>query len=206
MRTAYSGRAAAYEAKGEVDLALTDLNMLVVYYGVELDVLDGLEAPDRAGVMTEAGEAYRSRARLLTAKGLTKSAKADTDRADKLQADAKKLTAAAAKNPPASGDPDELKRQVADLQKKLNDLRDELRRTGKTEAAAGENGQIEVSNRWTNAVTVVIDGVAYPVGPGEVRRITRAAGSFNYEVRDVQARVTRQLKAGETYTIRIEPP
>ena len=204
MRTAYSGRAAAYEAKGETERALADLNMVVLYFAVEVDVLDALEAPDRAGVMTEAADAYRARARLLNARGKAKAAQADTERADKLQAEAKKLVAAA-KDPPA-GEAAELKRRVAELQKKVDDLRDELRRAGKTEPPNGENGQIEVTNRWGNPVTVIIDGVSYVVPAGETRRVTKAAGSFSYEVRDVQARVTRQLKAGETYTIRIEPP
>lgn len=170
MRTAYSGRAAAYEARGDTERALADLNMVVLYYGIEVEILMNLEAPDRADVMAEAAAACRARARVLTARGRSDAARADAERADKLEADAKKIMATVAKKP------------------------------------EGDTGRIEIINRWSNPVTVIIDGQTYIVPAGETRKVTHTAGSFTYEVRDVQIPVVRQVKAGETYTIRIEAP
>ena len=58
------GRSAAYEAKGELDRALEDLGTALLIYAVEVDVLESLDTPDRASLMTEAAQAYRDRAAL----------------------------------------------------------------------------------------------------------------------------------------------
>jgi sRNA-binding protein len=145
----------------------------VLTYAVELDVLEPLDAPDFGAVLTEAAEAYRARAVLQSKRQNEKAARADNARAEKLEAQAKKLaTTTVAKKPKPAG---------------------------------GETSRFEVNNTWTSAVTVIVDGVSYSVPAGETRRITVPAGAFTYEVRDIQAPVTRQVKAGETYAIRVEP-
>lgn len=103
MRTAYSGRAAAYEKKGEYEKALADHNMAVLYYAVEAEVLNEVEAADRAAFLTEAARAYRARGRCLEALGRQKAAQDDRKRADGLEADAKKLPAATAKSKEGAG-------------------------------------------------------------------------------------------------------
>ena len=65
MRTAYSGRAAAYFAKGDYEKALGDQNTVVLMYAVEVEVLDQVRDPDRGDVLVEAAAAYRSRSDML---------------------------------------------------------------------------------------------------------------------------------------------
>ena len=91
MRTAYSGRAAAYEKKGDLDKALPDHNMVVLLCAVETEILTNLEAPDRGEFFVEAAQAYRARAKCLEALGRRETAQADRQRADGLEADARKV-------------------------------------------------------------------------------------------------------------------
>ncbi len=90
MRKAYSGRAAAYEKKGELEKALADYQMLVLYYALEAEILTSVDSPDRGRFFGEAAQAYKSRSACLDALGRTKEAARDRKRADGLLADAKK--------------------------------------------------------------------------------------------------------------------
>jgi hypothetical protein len=105
MRTAYSGRAAAYEKKGDYENALADHNMAVLFYAIEAEILTNLEAPDRADFLAEAARAYRARAQCLEALGRQKAAQADRQRADGLEADAKKVASTAPKRKDVAGGP-----------------------------------------------------------------------------------------------------
>ncbi len=91
MRTAYSGRAAAYEKKGDAEKALADHNMLVTYYAIEVEILNSLDAPDRDKLLAEAADAYLARSKCLAALGREQPAQLDLKRADDLQASALKL-------------------------------------------------------------------------------------------------------------------
>jgi hypothetical protein len=97
MRTAYSGRAAAYEKQGDFNKALHDYNMAVLLYAVEVDVLTSLETPGRDTFLEEAAEAYRVRGDFHKARGRLEAAQRDWRWADSLQADAKTLADAARK-------------------------------------------------------------------------------------------------------------
>jgi tetratricopeptide (TPR) repeat protein len=105
VRTAYSGRAAAYEKKGDYEKALADHNMAVLFYAIEAEVLTNLDAPDRADFLAEAARAYRARGQCLEALGREKAAQAERRRADGLEADAKKLASAAPKRKEVTGGP-----------------------------------------------------------------------------------------------------
>jgi tetratricopeptide (TPR) repeat protein len=104
MRTAYSGRAAAYEKKGDFDKALADHKMAVLYYALEAEILNGLDAPDRSKVIGEAAGAYRARAQCYESLRLPQEAKLDRKRADDLDESARQLTkvSTSAKQPSAT--------------------------------------------------------------------------------------------------------
>ena len=97
MRSAYSGRAAAYAKKGEFELALLDHNLVVLLYAVEVEILGALNA-DRDQFLLEAATAYRARGELLRALGRSAAAQSDARRADTLEAEARALAKAAFKN------------------------------------------------------------------------------------------------------------
>jgi hypothetical protein len=92
MRTAYSGRAAAYEKKGEFDKALADHAMVLLFYGIEAEILEEVQSPERAKFLVECARAYRARGQCLASLGRTGDARLDRKRADGLEAKAKKLT------------------------------------------------------------------------------------------------------------------
>jgi hypothetical protein len=178
--------------------------MVILLYAVELDVLEGLEAPGRSKVMDEAAAAYRERARALGADSQAERARADLRRAEKMEAEAKKLA-----------DGDAKATSIADLTRRIQELQKELDRI-LAESGRKETGQrsakfppdaglvrIELVNDWTSAVTVIVDGTSYALAPGDSRVLRKPAGSFTYEVRDVQGPTTRTLAAGEKFTIRI---
>src|SRR4051794_1412500 len=96
MRTAYRGRAAAYEKKGEREKALADHNMALTYFGIEVEILNSLEAPNRDKVLQEAAQAYLARGRCLQALDRSAAAQLDRKHADDLQALAQKLASASA--------------------------------------------------------------------------------------------------------------
>jgi hypothetical protein len=167
MRTAYGGRAAAYENKGDYDRALADHDMVVLYYAIEVEVLDNLDAPDRATFLAEAARAYRARGKCLEALGRQQAAGVDRKRADRLETTARTL---ASKTP---------------------------------KGKEGTGGPIQVVNGWTEPVTLVVEGVAYPLEVGEQKAIPATAAAVAYELRAGPHRESGTLEAGKTYTIRL---
>jgi hypothetical protein len=96
MRMAYSGRAAAFEKKGDYERALTDHQMVVMFYALELEILTSLGTPKREKFVAEAAQAYLSRGKCLQALGRQAAAQLDRKRAEVLQATTKKLADQAA--------------------------------------------------------------------------------------------------------------
>jgi hypothetical protein len=105
MRTAYSGRAAAYEKKGAYQQALADHNMVVLYHALEAEILTGLETPERGKFLVETADAYRARSKCLEALGRRQAAQVDRKRADNLETDAKKLARGSPKGKEATAAP-----------------------------------------------------------------------------------------------------
>jgi hypothetical protein len=96
MRTAFSGRAAAYEKMGDLEKALADHNMVVTYFAIEAEISNELGNPD-GKLLAEAGRAYLERSKCQALLGRQKAADVDRKRADDLQANAKKLSSKSAK-------------------------------------------------------------------------------------------------------------
>ena len=65
--------------------------MAVLLYAVEVEILENLATPDRDKFLTDAAEAYRARGRCLQAAGRPAAAEVDWKRAEKLEAEARKL-------------------------------------------------------------------------------------------------------------------
>jgi hypothetical protein len=91
MRTAYSGRAAAYEKKGELDKALADHDMVMLFYGIEAEILNELQSPERGKFLGEFARACRARGNCLEVLGRSEAAASNRARADRLEAEVKKL-------------------------------------------------------------------------------------------------------------------
>ncbi|HEY1860227.1 MAG TPA: hypothetical protein VGG61_07725 [Gemmataceae bacterium] len=91
MRTAYSGRAAAYFAMRQIDKALADQDMVVLFYALEVEISSEFDAPDRDKFLREAATAYRLRGDMLIAAEKITRAETDLKRAEKLEADAQRL-------------------------------------------------------------------------------------------------------------------
>ena len=67
-------------------------------------------------------------------------------------------------------------------------------------------GRIRLVNTFLDPMTIVVNGRAYQVAPGDTRLVEAVpAGTFNYEVLGVQPRVDRTLAANETFTITVHP-
>jgi hypothetical protein len=103
MRTAYGGRAAAYEKMGELEKALTDHNMVVTYFAIEAEVLNSVGAPD-GKFLTDAAGAYLARSKCQDLLGRQQAAQVDRKRADDFQANAKSLASTSAKSAKVLGD------------------------------------------------------------------------------------------------------
>jgi hypothetical protein len=95
MRTAYSGRAAAFEKAGNLDQAIRDQNMVILLLAVEREILNEQEIADRDKLMLEEAQAYRERGRWLQAVGRLGAAETDRQRAEQLEREARQLAAKA---------------------------------------------------------------------------------------------------------------
>jgi hypothetical protein len=82
---------------------------------------------------------------------------------------------------------------------------DGTRRAFAPPVANPTQGTIQLRNEWYLPVSVVIDGLAYRLDPGQVRNVARPIGAFSYEVIGVQPLVSRTLTAEQNFVIRIAP-
>jgi hypothetical protein len=165
MRSAYSGRAAAYEKKGDFDKALADHNQVVLFYAIELEILKSLESPDREKHLRETATAYRARSACLAVLGRQKAAQVDQKRTTGLEAEANELARKAPNSQEVS------------------------------------TRQIQLVNTWTEAITVVIDGVTYRLEVNERKAIPAPGSLVPYAMQAGPHRLTGTVEAGRTYTI-----
>jgi tetratricopeptide (TPR) repeat protein len=103
MRTAYSGRAAAYDKKGDHEKALADHKMAVLFFAIEIEILNDSQTPERAQFLIDSARAYKARGQCLEVLGRPIEAVADLKRARTLEADALKLTKANSNNKEGAG-------------------------------------------------------------------------------------------------------
>jgi len=153
--------------------ALRDYDMVLLMFATEIEILNELQPPDRASLFEEAAKAYQARANVRRELGKRAEAKIDQERALKLLAKVVKI------------------RQGALVQDKSK----------ATKIAA--MGRIRLINAWTEPVSVMVDGKTYSLAAGEQKDLSRAEGTFAYEVEVLQHRAQGLVEAGKTYTIRI---
>jgi len=138
-----------------------------------------VEASSWEAFLREFAEEYLARSKCLRALRRTERALRDLKRAAQLDDDAEKLAAKAAKAKPA----------VA----KGSD-------TTPAEPAKGK-GTIWLINAWSEPVTVLIEGTAYPLEVAEVRALTRTAGPVQFEVQGSQRKQKVILEGGKSVKI-----
>lgn len=106
------------------------------------------------------------------------------------------------------------KDEIADLRRQVDSLHkaiDALARGPESQVAAkagpAPSGRVKLVNTWFEPMTVVVNGKAYRVGPGEEQTTEPLpAGRFSYEVLAVSpGPQERPLAPDETYTVRIYP-
>jgi hypothetical protein len=121
--------------------------------------------------------------------------------------------AAALKFEKTQSDLEEIKKQLAQLRLDLDALknrapvsRESAYAPSSPNSPTGATGRIRLVNTFPDTMTIVVNGRAYQVGPGDTRFVEAVpAGTFNYEVLGVQSRVDRALAANETFTITVHP-
>jgi len=185
MRTAYSGRAAAYEKLGDLDKALADHNMVVTYFAIEVEILDGLDVPDHEKLLADAAGAFVERSKCQELLGRQKAAQVDRKRAEDLQASARKLASNAAKT------------AADDLQASAKKLASQSVKPEKAPAR-----QFTIENGWTGPVTITIAGVTYRLEAGEEKTIPAPAASVVGQVQTGSYVQSTTLEAGKAYRIR----
>ncbi len=113
----------------------------------------------------------------------------------------------------AHGQISDLKRQVAQLQEEVENLRKSIagqtRISGyspsDTRTATG-TGVVELVNTYPMEMSIVVNGRSYRVAPGtKVMSDPIPAGTFTYEVLGVTERRSRTIAANKTYPIWVHP-
>ncbi|HEY8505258.1 MAG TPA: hypothetical protein VIL46_11795, partial [Gemmataceae bacterium] len=105
-----------------------------------------------------------------------------------------------------------LKMKVDQIQRDLADLRgriesgDRVARASPLGGAGQATGRVRLLNNYLEEVSVLVNGQLFRVVPGAEMALSVPAGAFTYQVLQWQAAPqTRNLRADETYTIRIHP-
>ena len=70
------------------------------------------------------------------------------------------------------------------------------------EVARNSAPRVEITNAWTDTVTMVVGGATYALQAGESKAFPAPAGAIAYEMRAGSHREAGTLQAGRTYTIR----
>jgi hypothetical protein len=98
----------------------------------------------------------------------------------------------------------EVKRRLADLERRVDETQRPQERVSRFPP---NTGIIRLQNRLSIPSTIVVEGVAYRLQPGETRDLPpQPAGPFTFEALadgfgSLQPRATRTLQPGQTYTI-----
>jgi septal ring factor EnvC (AmiA/AmiB activator) len=103
-----------------------------------------------------------------------------------------------------------LRRQVAQLQKDFDELNRRTNTPPRQSLYAptppASTARVRLVNSYSLPETVIVNGRAYPLQPGETRTTEPIpAGVFSYEVLGVQAVQNRTVGPNETFTITIHP-
>ncbi len=167
------------EQKGELELALKDLQMVILLYGTEMEILDEQSYPDRGSFIGEAAQAFRRRARLQEKLNRPALAAKDLKQAETYELQAWKLTAGRAKG--AEGE--------------------SVARLGAWKPAPV--GRLLLVNQWSGPVTLRIDGTEYRLKPNEEKSVEKMPGNFRYELVESGQSASGNLEPGRTFRVRV---
>jgi len=160
--------------------------MVVLLYGVEVEILNEQSVPTRDKILREAAEAYRARGLVRDALGRTAAAQADRKTAEGLEKDAKEVAASRAKQT----------EKIAAAAPTTVGTQTEVKKPAPA-------GAIHLINAWTEPVTVIIDDVSYRLEVGEQKDIPTKNTLASYELQASEHRAKGTLEAGKSYTVRI---
>jgi len=93
MKEVHRGRAAAYEALGDHERAVTDHTMLLYILLRDVEAAADKDPADRAELLKETARAYLNRGTCHAARGRTDLARQDLQAAEKHRAEAQRSTA-----------------------------------------------------------------------------------------------------------------
>lgn len=102
----------------------------------------------------------------------------------------------------------DLKDQIAKLQQDLDALKNKPTDqfvTRNYPLAPSGLGKVQMVNTYFEPQTILVNGRAIRVDPGETRTLELPAGIFTYEVLNVKGQQTRTLSANSLFTITVHP-
>jgi phage shock protein A len=103
-------------------------------------------------------------------------------------------------------DMSELRKQISQVRQDMDVLKARPSVSAYPPSGQAAAGRVRMVNSYMEPVTVVVNGRAYPLQPGETRLTDPIpSGTFTYEVLGVQPPMTRPLAAGETFTVTVYP-
>jgi hypothetical protein len=107
-------------------------------------------------------------------------------------------------------DMNDLKARLERLEREMDQARRERRSSFYEPPTTGTMGTLRLSNRFVEPATIIVNGRAYRLVPGETRTISVPAGTYTFETLvdrfgQIQGEVLRSIQPGEARAIEVYP-